>query len=269
MGISSIGAHKLSAMDTVSDYPGILVDTTRCVGCRTCEESCAEANNLTEIDWDIEISSDRNTSPSQWTVIQSAKNNTDIFIKKQCMHCLSPACASACPTSAMHKTPEGPVVWDEGKCMGCRFCMISCPFDIPKFEYDKAIPNIEKCKMCFEKLKEGEQPACTENCPEDAIIFGKRSELINDGRRRILDNPDSYINHIYGEHEVGGTSWLYLSSVPFEELGFKTNLGNTPYPEYTKDFLYGDSLVFLIWPAMMLALYKSTQHKTESDEGEN
>lgn len=270
VGATSLLGKKANATGTnPQDAPGILVDTNRCVGCRTCEEACAEANGLPEIDWDIEISPDRKTSPTQWTVIQSAKNGEEIYVKKQCMHCISPACASACPTAAMHKTPEGAVVWDEDKCMGCRFCMISCPFDIPKFEYNKAIPNIEKCKMCFDRLKEGEEPACTENCPEEAIIFGKRTELINEGRRRILDDPDSYINHIYGENEVGGTSWMYLSSIPFEELGFRTDLGTTAYPEYTKDFLYAVPFILTLWPPFLLALNKATQKENEGTERES
>jgi hypothetical protein len=123
--------------------------------------------------------------------------------------------------------------------------------------------------MCFDRLKEGEEPACTENCPEEAIIFGKRTELINEGRRRILDDPDSYINHIYGENEVGGTSWMYLSSIPFEELGFRTDLGTTAYPEYTKDFLYAVPFILTLWPPFLLALNKATQKENEGTERES
>jgi Fe-S-cluster-containing dehydrogenase component len=181
------------------------------------------------------------------------------------MHCNQPACASACLTKAMLKTEEGLVVWREDKCMGCRFCMISCPFDIPKFEYDSAVPKISKCTMCWGRLKEGEQPACVENCPEEALTFGKRRDLIEEARVRIYENPDSYVSHIYGEHEAGGTGYMYLSAVPFEQLGFRTDLGTTPYPEFSKDFLYAVPVILTLWPPFLLALNRATK-KGEAEE---
>jgi ferredoxin len=168
----------------------------------------------------------------------------------------------------MEKTPEGPVIWREDKCMGCRFCMISCPFEVPKFEFDSPNPEIRKCDMCFERLQEGEKPACVANCPTGALTFGKRPELLEEGRRRIYAEPGRYLHHIYGEHEAGGTSWLYLSPVPFEELGFPMHIGTTPYPEYTREFLYAVPLVLTVVPPFLLAMAKARRNVTheESDD---
>jgi formate dehydrogenase iron-sulfur subunit len=143
--------------------------------------------------------------------------------------------------------------------MGCRFCMISCPFDVPKFEYDSNNPKISKCIMCYDRIKEGKEPACANACEEDAIVFGKRTDLIEEANTRIYENPDDYYHHIFGEHEAGGTSVLYLSAVPFKELGFKENVGTRPYPEYTKTFLYSVPVVLTLWPAFLLALNASTK----------
>jgi Fe-S-cluster-containing dehydrogenase component len=269
MGASTIPVAKLSAEDQSDDteFVGILVDTTRCVGCQNCSVVCAETNGLPEPDLDaIDEGNIRNTSDKQWTLINRFEvDDEEIYVKKQCMHCNQPACAAACPTKALLKTKEGPVVWRADKCMGCRFCMVSCPFEMPKFEYDSPVPKIQKCKMCFDRLKEGEEPACVSECPEEAIVFGKKSELLLEAKKRIYQNPDRYVHEIYGEHEVGGTGYLYLASVPFEKLGFRTDLGNTPYPEYTKTFLYSVPVVLTLFPAFLLALNNATK-KDEEEE---
>jgi Fe-S-cluster-containing dehydrogenase component len=185
------------------------------------------------------------------------------------MHCNQPACASACLTQAMHKTVEGPVIWREDKCMGCRYCMVSCPFDVPKFEYHSANPKITKCNMCFDRQEEGKLPACVENCPGEALMFGTRRELLAEARKRIAENPDMYHDHIYGETEAGGTSFLYLSPVPFEEIGFNTNIQNASYPALTKGFLYSVPAVFVLWPMILLGIQDATKNnnkKTDNDE---
>ncbi len=171
----------------------------------------------------------------------------EVYVKRQCMHCNEPACVSACLTQAMYKTKEGPVIWRGDKCMGCRYCMVSCPFDIPKFEYHSPNPKIEKCTMCFEnKLQKGEKPACVENCPNEALLYGTRRELIQEARKRIIENPDVYVDHIYGEKEAGGTGWLYLTPVPSEELGLNTSIQKASYPALTKGFLYSVPTIFVL-----------------------
>jgi formate dehydrogenase iron-sulfur subunit len=154
-------------------------------------------------------------------------NKQLFFTKYQCMHCNIPACANACPVGALTKTAEGPVVYDDGKCIGCRYCMVACPFGVPAYEWEDPMPWVRKCTFCADRLSQGLIPACVNACPAGALKFGKRTELIVEARERIAAEPTKYINHIYGENERGGTSWLYLSPVPFEELGLP-NLGSEP-----------------------------------------
>ncbi|MEW6749627.1 MAG: 4Fe-4S dicluster domain-containing protein [Candidatus Latescibacterota bacterium] len=273
---SALGAERAGAAaggggDAGEELRGVLVDTTRCVGCRTCELACAEEHGLPPPDIDDGSAMDqrRETSQTQWTVVNRFDTSAgEVFVRKQCMHCNQPACASACLTKAMHKNPSGPVTWDEGKCMGCRFCMVSCPFDVPKFEYGKAIPRIQKCSMCWERLQEGGVPACVENCPAEALSFGTRRELLDLARARIAEAPEAYVHHIYGEREAGGTGWLYLAAAPFGELGFSTAIESTPYPELTTGFLYSVPVVLILWPAFMLGLNSATKPETaQAGEG--
>lgn len=255
-----LGAEQRPAVAALADRVGVLVDTTKCLGCRICEYACATANGLPQPEASIDRSVERQTSPTQWTVCNRYKTERGpVSAKRQCMHCLQPACASACLTKAMVKEPAGPVRWRESKCMGCRFCMVSCPFDVPKFEYDSPVPKIQKCVMCWERLEQGERPACVANCPAGALQFGRRPDLLEEARRRIAFEPDKYVHHVYGEREVGGTSWLYLASVPFDQLGFPVDVGETAYPVYTKEFLYGVPLVLTLAPPLLLALHRASR----------
>jgi formate dehydrogenase beta subunit len=242
------------AQENETEFVGVLVDTTRCIGCRACEVACAEAHDLPvpEIESDAGLESHREPSETQWTVVNRYETDEgEVFVKKQCMHCWQPACAAACLTNAMLKTHEGPVIWRSDKCMGCRFWMVSCPFDIPKFEYHSWNPRIHKCNMCWERLERGQKPACVEACPTDALTFGLKRDIMEIARIRIYHHPTKYQRQIYGEQEVGGTGWLYLSAVPFEQLGFRSDLGNTPYPEFTRDFLYAVPVVLFAVPALL------------------
>lgn len=249
------------------EFLGILMDTTLCVGCGKCERACAKANDLPspEAREGAELDVLRSTSETCFTVVNRHKSDAgDVFIKRQCMHCSQPACAAACLTKAMLKTKEGPVIWLKEKCMGCRFCMVSCPFDAPKFEYNSAMPRIRKCTLCWTRLREGQQPACVSVCPSGALTFGKRKELVRTANARIYSGSKrDYVPHIYGEHEVGGTGAMYLAAVPFEKLGLNMTLGTKPYPEYTKGFLYSVPFVFLLWPALLLGLQKAFKARDE------
>ncbi|MGB5661324.1 MAG: 4Fe-4S dicluster domain-containing protein [Thermoanaerobaculia bacterium] len=257
MALTGTGARGSESSSPLPEFYGVLVDTTRCIGCRACEKACATEHGFPVPDTanDTALEKPRKTSEAAWTVVNRYDTTRgEVFVKTQCMHCWQPACTAACLTNAMHKTPEGPVIWRSSKCMGCRFCMVSCPFDMPKFEYHEWNPKIQKCNLCFDRLQEGKKPACVGACPTDALMFGMKRDLMEIARVRIYNHPERYIHKIYGEHEVGGTGWLYLSAVPFEELGFRTDLGTTPYPEYTRDFLYGVPLVLFGLPALLYGL---------------
>lgn len=243
---------------STEEFVGVLVDTTRCIGCRACEQACSKEHGFSvpDVANDGALENRRPTSESQWTVVNRFDTTQgEVFVKHQCLHCWQPACAAACLTNAMEKTEAGPVVWHPDRCMGCRFCMISCPFNIPKFEYHSWNPRIQKCNMCAGRLERGQKPACVAACPTDALAFGSKRDLMEIARVRIYNHPDRYVHQIYGEYEVGGTGWLYLSAVPFEEIGFRADLGNTPYPEMTRDFLYGVPLVLFSFPALLLGLH--------------
>ncbi len=251
------GKPQSASSQDPTEFVGVLVDTTRCIGCRSCEIACGMAHDLhvPDVENDGALEAERTPTERQWTVVNRYDTDAgEVFVKKQCMHCWQPACAAACLTNAMYKTQEGPVVWRSDKCMGCRFCMVSCPFDIPKFEYHSWNPRIQKCNMCWERLQQGQEPACVKACPTDALTFGPKRELMEIARMRIYNHPDRYVHKIYGEHEVGGTGWLYLSAVPFEQLGFRTDLGTTPYPEFTRDFLYAVPVVLFAVPALLYGM---------------
>lgn len=253
----------------VDESVAVLVDLTRCIGCRLCEHVCAEANGLPAPEYDGATVNEtvRQTSPTRLQVVNRYETSRgNVFVRRQCMHCVEPACAAACLTKALLKTEEGPVIWREDHCMGCRYCMVSCPFDVPKFEYDSPVPRIQKCRMCYERLQEGERPACVENCPAGALTFGRRGELLETARGRIYQNPDRYVTHIYGEHEAGGTGWLYLSPVDFDELGFPTRVGDESYPETTRDFLTAVPVVLTVLPAFLMGLRQASAR--DGDNGE-
>jgi len=272
-GTAALAGTELQAEETrkPEEFVGILVDTTRCIGCRACEVACGETHELLvpDVVSDGALNQTRNTSDKQYMVVNRYQTERgDVFVKKQCMHCYQPACAAACPTEAMEKTKKGPIIWEGNRCIGCRFCMISCPFDMPKFEYNDWNPRLVKCTMCFERLEQGQKPACVEACPTDTLMFGTMVKNLEIARHRIYSHPDKYVHQIYGEHEVGGTGYIYLSAVPFDQIGFRTDLGRTPYPEYTREFLYAVPSVLFGVPAFLLALNALTERRQSIEGGE-
>lgn len=205
----------------------ILYDATMCVGCKQCEVGCAEQNKLP---YDDRIAAESVTSDHKFTTVLT---KDDKFLRKLCMHCQDPACASVCPVAALRKTPAGPVIYEEGRCMGCRYCMLACPFGVPKYEWSKVLPKVQKCIMCPDRVAAGKQTACAEACPTGATKFGDRDELLKEAEERLRTNPGNYVPHIYGKEEVGGTSVLMLSSVAFENFGFRESMPTDPMPERT------------------------------------
>lgn len=239
---------------------GILTDLTLCVGCEACVTACRQSNGLTEKPRTEEL------SESTWTTIRWQDGTP---IRRQCMHCQEPACASACPVGAMKKQPEGAVIWDEDLCMGCRYCMIACPFQVPTYEWSESIPAVRKCIMCYdERMQKGLEPGCTSACPTGATIFGERDELFMIAEERIAANPDKYVDHIYGAEEAGGTSVIYLSDKPFEELGFSTRVSKKPYPDLSKRVLTNLGALVPSLGAALGGIYWITNRRDEVAEAE-
>jgi len=267
---AAISASALAATSTVSakDQPlseerfGVLVDTTVCIGCRRCEWACKEAHHMenqpvaTYDDRSV-LKSSRRPDSKALTVVNEYENPKDRFlpidVKVQCMHCDKPACVSACIVSAFKKKENGAVVWDGSKCIGCRYCMVACPFQIPAYDYDKAIePEVRKCDFCYDRLIKDKLPACVEICPAEAITFGKRIDLVGVARNKIKLYPDRYKNHVFGESEVGGTSWLYLANKDFAQLGFP-KLGNSTAPGVSESIQHG-LFAYFVPPVALYAL---------------
>jgi len=251
---------------------GVLVDITRCVGCGSCAVACKLYNGLNWDETSPAIGEKAALSAANWTAVRTygmERNKQSVlrFVKNQCLHCLDPACASACFAGAFRKTPEGPVVYNERICVGCRYCMLACPFSIPKYEWDALFPRVRKCQMCYSRVKEGEMPACVSVCPTQALEFGKREELLQEARARIAAEPNKYVNHIYGEKEYGGTSWLYISDVPFEQIGFRTNVSTESVPHWTGRVTRWTLPVAAGWTAVLTALYLFTRRRAEIQEG--
>jgi formate dehydrogenase iron-sulfur subunit len=205
----------------------VLYDANKCIGCRACQIACKQWNELPD-DKTSNYGTYENPpklnartfTKIQFKEIEFTSKFYFIFTKVQCMHCEHPACVAACPVAALQKTDRGPVTYDDNKCFGCRYCMVACPFGIPNFEWEDPLPWIRKCTFCADRQSSGLKPACVSTCPTGALEFGERDLLIGEARKRIAAHPTEYVDHIYGEKEAGGTSWLYLSPVPFTLLGF-------------------------------------------------
>jgi formate dehydrogenase iron-sulfur subunit len=265
------------------DAYGCLVDLTRCIGCRKCEQACQTVNSLPqpEQSFDDLTILDRKRRPDEksYTVINryySGKIDerdqlVPTFVKIQCMHCQDPACASACIVGALTKKENGAVHYDASKCIGCRYCMVACPFEIPAYEYHNPItPRVMKCTFCYERVAgEGKLPGCAQICPVEAITFAKRSTLLEIGHNRIKENPGLYVDHIYGEKEVGGTSWMYLSGQPFEDLGF-IQVPEKPLPQLAETIQH--SLFSYLWsPIVLFGMLSGVMwgFKDKGDRGAN
>jgi formate dehydrogenase iron-sulfur subunit len=255
------------------DRFGMLTDLTACVGCRSCERACNEVNGLPAPDKPFDDPSVfeeiRRPTSSAYTVVNRYQSpdgkGAPVYRKVQCNHCNEPACATACPARAYRKTPEGAVAYNEDLCFGCRYCMAACPFNVPAYSYESAFePKIAKCTFCLPRIMQGKIPACAEACPAGALTFGKRSDLIELARSKIENEPGRYIDHIYGEREVGGTSWMYLSGVPFGDVGFPTNLPNEPLIDKTKGFLSAVPTVLVVWPALFSMCYSALKHREKA-----
>lgn len=262
-----------------ADGYGMLQDSVRCIGCKACQSACKHINKL-----DAEVSlkedyydSPRELSDTTYTLIQMEQNKETgeaTFVKKQCMHCIDPACQSACLVGALQKQENGAVTWNGDKCMGCRYCMVACPYNVPQFQWKEAIPDISKCTLCADtKLKDNKPTACSTACPAGAITFGKRDELLKIARQRIAASPDLYLDYIYGEQEVGGTNVIYLTKkkVTFAALGLN-EFGFKAPPRLTEGIQHGVFKYFIPPVAIYAALggvmaFTSRKNKANTQEG--
>ena len=202
---------------------GLLIDTTKCIACNACTEACKAEHGLPR-------AVDPVPTAYTWTVVQQM---ADTPVRRLCLHCLEPTCASVCPIGAVRKTPEGPVVYDAEKCFGCRYCIQACPFDVPKYQWDSPVPLMAKCILCADRIAQGKPTACAEACPTGATLFGDRDALIAEAHARIASAPGDYVDHVYGLEEAGGTSVLFISKTPFDALGMKTAVPRQPLPLLT------------------------------------
>ena len=194
---------------------GFLINVSKCIDCRACLVACSVENSVSMTHTRIWI---KDTG-----VVGAFPSLTHFTAPYHCMHCVDPACVSACTVGALQKNADGIVTYDNERCIGCRYCMYACPFEVPHFEFDHQLALITKCDMCVARLASGQAaPACAATCPAGAIQFGGRAEMLALAHERIRSAPERYVDHVFGEFENGGTSTFYISPVPFEQLGFPT-----------------------------------------------
>lgn len=230
---------------------GLLFDSVKCIACGACSEGCKEANRLPG-------GVEAKTTAYTWTTVEKKEAGP---IRRLCMHCLEPACVSVCPVAALEKTPEGPVTYDGEKCMGCRYCMMACPFDVPKYQWDRPLPIIGKCILCADRIKKGGATACSEACPVEATVFGQREDLLKLARERMAAEPAKYTGGVYGFREVGGTSVLMIASAPFGRLGLRTDLSMEPPSSRTWQVLSRVPDFVAVWGVFLYGIHWITARR--------
>lgn len=282
---------------------GMFYDSTICIGCKVCQHACKEFNNrpaehtirppeMVDRVWDnpVDLSAKTLNIIKAYRHGTGAEKNSETdgfaFIKRHCMHCVDPACVSACPVSALTKdSKNGVVSYNKDACIGCRYCQIACPFNIPKFEFDEPFPQIRKCQFCNHRFAEGKYSACCEFCPTGASIFGPAKDLLEEARKRLTLKPGDYydypvqtvnsnqrlkqkaakyINYIYGEKEVGGTQYIMLSGIPFDKLGMPvlSESSDVALSEGIQHTLYKGMLApVAVLGGLLFAVYRSTRNK--------
>jgi Fe-S-cluster-containing dehydrogenase component len=278
----TVGTDALHAGEEKAAIPstavGLLYDATICIGCKACVAACAEANDTppdTRRDGLHQAPPDLNDVTRNIIKLYKPTDGSPAsFVKRQCMHCLDPACAAGCPFQALHKDSEsGIVYWTEDKCIGCRYCTITCPYHVPRFQWVGYNPRVTKCELCSHRLEKGLKPGCTSVCPTGAVIFGPRTVLLMEAKRRIRENPGRYYeDKVYGETDNGGTQSLYLSRVPFDDLGLP-ELGVESVPERTlrwqRRFYQYFALPAVLYAGLVTIIRKSLKgHEEEAHERE-
>lgn len=257
IGVSALGGlaggAQASGVRTPSDDAmGVLVDLTIFNGCRRCEAACQQTAGFNApspdeladrgpLDHPRDLEPDRYTVVNRFDTQDGESAGRPVYVKANCLHCVDPACVSACIVHALTKCANGAVLYDPNKCMGCRYCMVASPFETPRYEYDNVpTPQVRKCTFCSNEghPNKGGVPACVQACPKECLVYGRRSDLLARAHAKIKGEPHTYVDHVYGEHEAGGTSWLYLSSVPFDQVGF-LNVASAAPPRLSEAIQHG------------------------------
>jgi formate dehydrogenase iron-sulfur subunit len=229
----------------------ILIDITKCIGCLSCEQACKALHGFP-------TETEAKLSPTALTIVE---DHGDRYVRRMCMNCQEPACASACLVGALKKTSLGPVTYDGSKCIGCRYCIVACPFNVPRYQWSRLVPFVTKCDMCYARQVKGQPPACVEACPVQASMVGWRDEILEEAQRRILGDS-KYVRHIYGSEEIGGTSVFYISDVSFEKLGF-TAEPSQPMPVLTASALSDIPTVVIVGGSLLAGLYWITNRRQQ------
>ncbi|MBD3403181.1 4Fe-4S dicluster domain-containing protein [candidate division GN15 bacterium] len=253
----------------------LLVDVTKCTACEQCVAACVREHGLDR--WQAEH--DRATTRdglSSHRLVSIQDVDDGRFARKSCMHCLEPSCVSACLVGGLTKSADGPVLYDRDKCIGCRYCMLACPFQVPRYEWDKTQPFMVKCDFCPDRLARSEPPACVAACPQGALSFGTREKMLGEARARIARSPRRYVDHIWGEKEFGGTSVLYIADVDLASLGWPSP-EPPPIPSLTEDLVHktpfigfgvGLGLIALNWIVKRRNLLNSERQKLAEQDRE-
>ncbi len=304
VGGTSTEVEARGNLEVSPDAVGLLFDSTLCIGCKACVTACKIANNKpVNVPLDkAYLDQSKTLGPDALNIIKMYREGTAdtkdqeidgfAFSKHSCMHCVDPACVSVCPVNAMQKQPvSGIVTYNKEACIGCRYCVLACPFDIPRFDYGSAKPEIHKCQLCNHLWEDGGFSACADACPTGATLYGPVKELKAEVERRkkltpgeVTDYPrrwteagergrerkaPQYVDHVYGEKEQGGTQMLMLSGVPFEKLGLP-NLPERSYAsvsETVQHTLY-DGLIapIIVLGGLIMATYRNAR-KSDPREG--
>ena len=267
LGATAVGVAVAKPQETIEAPPdaiGMLYDATKCIGCKACVAECTRVNHMTP---DTELSGGLWAMPRALDVhtknviqlYEAEDGSAWSFVKRQCMHCVDPACVDGCPFHALYKGELGIVQWDGDRCIGCRYCQVACPYQVPKFEWQAFNPQIVKCEFCSHLLGKPEaeggqsEPGCTRVCPTGAVIFGRRADLLADAKHRVGAAPGKYFeDRVFGESEGGGTQVLYLSKtdVPFDRLGLPEQRGESSGHRAKKLHRF-----FTQWAAFPVAMY--------------
>ena len=222
--------HPATGVGTTGARPGalgFLTDTTLCIGCKACEVACKQWNGLPMDDVGFTGHSYDNTGDlgaTTWrhvafveqlgdgsrqrpSVLQPFQSNW-LMLSDVCKHCVRAGCLEACPTGAIIRTEFDTVVIQQDVCNGCGYCLPACPFGVPALSH--ADGKAHKCTLCYDRLKDGLEPACAKACPTDSIQFGPVAELMTRARGRVGSLHERGVEsaYIYGDRAVGGTGGI-------------------------------------------------------------